>query len=411
MPINQYERKTSDIHISDHFREVLEIFKDKSEVAKLLLHKRLVKDILVNDHINYIGVSKNDPTKISYLPVDRIQKIEQSSDDDFWTTSKRIACKPGSFIGKILKDITPIEVEKFATLYKTFSEKKDLKFQIVSGQEIKKYYHEDTYFNHTGTLGSSCMRGDECQSFFKIYVDNSMVSMLLMMSPDNMLLGRALLWKIGDVKVMDRIYTVSPDEEYKNYMTKWAVDNGYIHRQYQNWSNSVQFTDGINEFEKKFDIQLESWMFLEFPYLDTFKWLDMKTGILSNYRPHHFEDDSNNSDQRVLCVASGSYEYGDYLRFDDLERDFNHRTDLVYVSCPFPPHNGNIWTHSVNCRWSDTFDSWIIKGEATYSHELEDYIYTEKEKNPIHLIEKRMMFIKKHRGKADVSLKDWKIRW
>jgi len=410
MPINQYERKTSDIHISDQFKDVLEIFKDRSEVAKLLLYKRLTKEVLKDDHVNYIGVSKNDPTKISYLPLDRIEKIEQSSDEDVWTTSKRIACKPGAFIGKILKDISAKEVENFATLYKTFSEEKDVKFQVVTGMEIKKYYNQDTYFKQTGTLGSSCMKGEGCQDFFKIYIKNPMVSMLLMLSSDDMLIGRALLWTIGEEKVMDRIYTVS-DEEYLNYMTKWAVDNGYIHRTYQNWANSIEFTDGKTEFEKKIDIQLEEWNFTQFPYLDTFKWLDMNTGMLSNYRPDHFKDDTCDSTQRTLCVACGTYEYGDYLRFDDLERDFDNRSDIVQVISPMGL-NRDIWTTQSNCRWSDTLDSWILKRESSYSDELEDYIYTEKDRNPKDMVKKRLAFVRKSRGKSeDFVLKDWLETW
>lgn len=406
MPINQYERKTSDIHISDSFREVLEIFKDKSEVAKLLLHRRLAKEVIKDDHPNYIGISKNDPTKISYLSTDRIEKIEQSSDEDFWTTSKRIACKPGSFIGKILNDIPAKEVEKFATLYKTFSEKKDVKFQIVTGKDIKRYYLQDNYFKQTGTLGASCMKGDGCQGFFKIYTKNPIVSMLVMLSSDDLLIGRALLWNLGEEKVMDRIYTVS-DEEYLNYMTKWAVDNGYIHRTYQNWPNSIHFTDGKAEFEKKIDIQLTEWDFQHYPYLDTFKWLDMKTGILTNYHPDHFTDDVRDSNQRTLCVACGTYEYGDYLKFDELERDFDHRSDIVHVNTCEPQP---FWTSSSNCRWSDTLDTWILRAESVYSNELEDYIYSDKDRNPKEMVESRLVLIGKARGKSD-DLKNWFESW
>ena len=75
---HSYERKTSDIFISDQFRNILEIFKDKSEIAKTLLYKRLNKDILADEHINFICVSKNDPTKISYLTQERIENTALS---------------------------------------------------------------------------------------------------------------------------------------------------------------------------------------------------------------------------------------------------------------------------------------------------------------------------------------------
>jgi hypothetical protein len=158
-----YERKTSDIFISDQFRNILEIFKDKSEVAQLLLYRRLNKEVLVDDHVNFICVSKNDPTKISYLTTERVEVISKSETDDYWTTSKRYACKPGAFIGKILKDISPKEVENFANLYKTFASKADIEFKIVTGSDILNYYHQDSYFNQNGTLGNSCMKTNSCK--------------------------------------------------------------------------------------------------------------------------------------------------------------------------------------------------------------------------------------------------------
>ena len=116
-----YERKTSDIFISEQLRNILEIFKDKSEVAKLLLQRRLPRELLIEDHVNFIGVSSSDQTKISYLTTDRIELISKSETEDFWSGSKRFISKPGSFIGKILKDIPSKEVENFSNLYKTFS--------------------------------------------------------------------------------------------------------------------------------------------------------------------------------------------------------------------------------------------------------------------------------------------------
>ena len=131
---HSYERKTSDIFISDQLRNILEIFKDKSEVAKNLLYKRLNKDILVDEHINFICVSKNDPTKISYLSQDRIENIAKSETDDYWTTPKRFACKPGGFVGKILKDISPKEIHN----WEKYCDKYNYIKPIVNYEEARK---------------------------------------------------------------------------------------------------------------------------------------------------------------------------------------------------------------------------------------------------------------------------------
>jgi hypothetical protein len=384
-----YERKTSDILISEQFRNILEIFKDRSEVARTLLYRRLNKELLVDDHINYICVSKNDPTRISYLTPERIDFISKSDTEDFWTASRRIACKPGSFVGKILKDIPQKEVENFANLYKTFASKKELEFKVVDGEDILKYYHQDNYFNQNGSLGNSCMKSESCQEYFDIYTQNPMISMLVVLAPNEKLIGRALLWDLGEMKVMDRIYTIQ-DDTYFHHISKWATDNGYIHKAYQNWQTTNSFTDGQDVIEKNLSVQLKSWDCDKYPYLDSFKWLDMKTGILSNFQPINFKNDDHSGDYRTLTTSCGGYEYGDYLAFCEIDREYTHRGEIVEV-------NG-MMVNTRHCNYSDTLDMWILRNESTYSDDLEDYVYTDMSRMDKELVNKRIELINKRRN-------------
>ena len=397
---NSYERKTSDIFISDKFRNILEIFKDKSEVAKTLLYKRLNKDILVDEHINFICVSVNDPTKISYLTQDRIENIAKSETDDYWTTSKRFACKPGAFIGKILKDISPKEVENFASLYKTFASKQELEFRIVSGKDILKYYHQDNYFNQNGSLGNSCMKSNSCQDYFDIYTQNPMISMLVMLAPNEKLLGRALLWQIGEEKIMDRIYTIQDDTHF-HHMTKWAIDNGYVHKAYQNWQSCQTFFDGQNEIEKKLSLKLTNWTFKKYPYLDSFKWLDMNNGMLTNYQPNHFKNDDRSGNFRTLTTSCGGYEYGDYLAFCEIDREYTHRGDIVEVD--------GLNVNTRHCEYSNTLDKWILRKDSTYSDELEDYVYTDFSRMDKELVTKGLEYLAQMRGEKPKKIKKIQI--
>ena len=397
---NSYERKTSDIFISDKFRNILEIFKDKSEVAKTLLYKRLNKDILVDEHINFICVSVNDPTKISYLTQDRIENIAKSETDDYWTTSKRFACKPGAFIGKILKDISPKEVENFASLYKTFASKQELEFRIVSGKDILKYYHQDNYFNQNGSLGNSCMKSNSCQDYFDIYTQNPMISMLVMLAPNEKLLGRALLWQIGEEKIMDRIYTIQDDTHF-HHMTKWAIDNGYVHKAYQNWQSCQTFFDGQNEIEKKLSLKLTNWTFKKYPYLDSFKWLDMNNGMMTNYQPNHFKNDDRSGNFRTLTTSCGGYEYGDYLAFCEIDREYTHRGDIVEVD--------GLNVNTRHCEYSNTLDKWILRKDSTYSDELEDYVYTDFSRMDKELVTKRLEYLAQMRGEKPKKIKKIQI--
>ena len=38
-------------------------------------------------------------------------------------------------------------------------------YRIVSGEDIRKYYHHSNYAEHTGSLGGSCMKGDRNKHF------------------------------------------------------------------------------------------------------------------------------------------------------------------------------------------------------------------------------------------------------
>lgn len=408
MPIN--ERKTSDIFISEQLRDLLGIFSDQSDVAKLLLYRRLNKELLQDSHINYIGVS-SDPTKISYLTQDRIDAIINAGEqaklsneeiiDEFWKTSKRFSCKPGAFVSKIFKDISAKEVENFATLYKTFVIKKDVEFSIVSGKDIYKYYDESSYSRQSGTLGQSCMKSSGCQKFFDFYVDND-IKMLVLTTPDNKLLGRALVWEIDVIneegnaevlKLVDRVYTVR-DEDYFALFTKWANDNGYLIKSYHNWCSTLQFDKSDEENEYELEYQLKKWDHKSFPYLDTFKWLDLESGILTNYKPHYFNE--TNSNYRCLVLADGRTEQGNFLSLDEVERDFAYTVDIVQAD--------GVNTTTGHCVWSDTFNGWILRENSTYSEELEDYVYKDMSMVSPDLIRKRLQYVRKARGKS--TLKD-----
>lgn len=379
------------VFISNDFRRVLELFKDKSEVSRMLLDSRINDDSLEENYINYIGISHTDVGKISYLTTDRIAQIENTSSGDYWTSSKRFHCKPGGFVSKIFKNIDAKEVEIFSNLYKTFTAVKEFDFRIVKGDEIKKYYLEENYHKQNGSLGASCMKHQNCQDFFSIYCDNSNVSMLIMLSSNEKLMGRALLWESESNKIMDRIYTIS-DYEYVGHFTKWASDNGYMHRVYQNWANSIQFVDGKDEIEKEFSIQLTNWEYKKYPYLDTFKWLDVSTGKLYNYCPKDFIETENLDTKRVLASGGGGYENSKLFGFDFVERSFSHRSELVRVD-----DNENRLTRSNNCYFSNMMNCYILSKEGVYSTELEDYIYLDNSRNPQEKIQARIDYINKVR--------------
>ena len=304
---NNYQRKTSDIFISDDFRKILENFRYESIYADYLLKTRIDTGLLVENHVNYLSVANNDMQRISYITPDRIRKVVERG-SDIWKCSARFTCKPGAFLNKIFRDVPPKEVEKFASLWKTFAVERNHTFEIVTGDAIRSYYgyrmHER---QEGGSLGVSCLRHDQCQDWFRFYIDNpEVVSLLVLLSERGRVIGRALLWETSHGKIMDRIYTMC-DEEYSGLFQKWAKDHGYSHKVFQNWANTLQFQEKDLSVERQVEIKLKSWMYDYYPYLDTFKWLDCEKGMLYNYCPDHYIVLYNFEDQGIFQFLEDQY--------------------------------------------------------------------------------------------------------
>lgn len=125
---------------------------------------------------------------------------------------KTTKIKIGRFINRITNQFTDSQIEKFVNNFKAFLKlKKDCpNFQIISGEEIKKYYHEDSYQYDKGQLSLSCMRHDSCQDYFRIYTENPEICQLIILKGINTdkIIGRALLWTLTNgEKYLDRVYT------------------------------------------------------------------------------------------------------------------------------------------------------------------------------------------------------------
>lgn len=174
-------------------------------------------------------------------------------------------------------------------------------------------------------------------------------------------------------------------------MAKWATDNRIIYKAYQNWSTCQTFSDGKNEIEKKFSIKLKNWHLKSYPYIDSFKWLDMNNGLLTNYKPEHFKSVLNtDSNFRTLTTSSGGYESGNYLGFCELDREYGYSGDIVEVD------GKNYNTRNLN--YSDTLDRYILRSESTYSEELEDYVYSDFNRNDKDLMTQRLEYLAKIRA-------------
>lgn len=360
-----YERKTVDIHISDDLKNVLSVIESESLVAALLLKRRNNREDLADSYVNYISISKQDRTKLSYLTQDRIDSLDPQ---EYWTSSRRYIAKPGAFISKLFNDIPAKEVEKFSNLFRSQASKAPFRFEVVKGNRIKDfYYYENYYSSERGSLGVSCMKHEHCQKYFDLYTENEEnVSMLTMFNDKNRLIGRALLWDFESHKIMDRIYTYN-DEELSFYFKQWATEHGYYYKSEQNWFNTIFFEQiGTGKKEFKLEMKLPNIKQHYYPYMDTFKFIDLDKGILYNYLP---EDTSS---LRTLTSSDGSKHPSDYLVFDMIDRVMRYRNDAAYITYL------NIWTGRQNAVYSNYNDKWILKQDSRYEELIDDYIFNEE---------------------------------
>jgi hypothetical protein len=353
-----YERKTQDVLISKELRELLLEFSNDSVVAQLLLKKRHSKEDLVDSPVNYISISTQDKTKISYMTVDRMSAVPE---DEYWTSSRRFQAKPGAFIGKIFKNVSGRDVEKFSNLFRSHSSKPVFTFDIVSGEKIREYYHYESY-SHTdrGSLGASCMKHDSCQRYFDMYTENpDKIKMLVMLSEGGGLMGRALLWNFDSHKVMDRIYT-SSDEDLLFFFKKWGSENGYVYKSEQNWSNTLFFEKlGGEKKELKLCVKLTG-SYDRYPYMDTFKFIDRQTGSLYNYQPE--------INFGTLCSSEGGVQSSDYLRLDGITKSYRYGHDCQWIEYL------GVYT-GVGLEFSEVNDQYILRDHCTYDEEVHDYLF------------------------------------
>jgi len=361
-------QQTTQIYISSDLRIILEQIQDNSTIAKLILQGVHVKDDLPENHINYLSISESDSSKISYLTSERYSRILKSG-RDVWGIAGRVYGRPGSVVSKLFNLDGGRDVELFNNLYKAALSKTKYEFKIVSGDDIRKYYHQDHYYGNSGSLGNSCMKYDNCQRFFTLYTSNpSTITMLVMLNDSgSSILGRALLWNFDSYKIMDRIYTIN-DEQLSYHFKKWAVENGYMYKQEQKWNTTLQFELAGKKFEQKFAITIPNHECEKYPYLDTFKFLDKKLGILYNYIPH--------KEVRTLSTPDGSTFDSDVYCLDFLTNILYHPGETVNIRyLDDKIQDTDLRTHSSNVEWSNINDMHILKRDVIFSEEYDDYIF------------------------------------
>jgi hypothetical protein len=233
-----------------------------------------------------IGNSEDTISYIdSYKLVDYkgdIRKLKSS--DDLWKKN-RTDVKVGRFINKFFPNtFTDRAIEDFVNKWKSATSKSP-NFQVWKGPDIKNAYKSNDYHfaeSSNNPLMNSCMNDEIHLVDFYSYCPTC--SVIVLLDDDNKILGRALLWKDSEGRmIMDRVYYVYDKDYYK--FIRLANDHDWYYKK-RNISGGSSFIKNGQEFSLKSQVKVpDVFKFFNdgFPYMDTFYYAQGEWAM--NYQP------------------------------------------------------------------------------------------------------------------------------
>jgi hypothetical protein len=306
--------------------------------------------------------------------INQIWRIKHNFDHPAWK-EQRTELGVGRFATKISqkagKNFTPVQINTFVDKFKAYRDfqttKKD-KFEIVQGEEIRKWYDEDTYEDPEYHLSQSCMRYSRCQRYLSIYVENpNQVTMVIMKGSDpDKIIGRALIWKLKDeTYYLDRPY--ANNDEDINLFKEWGRSKGYT-------------VYGASYDHK--EVELEKANFSYYPYMDTFKWLNRGQNLLSTDSSEFDDGDSDwikledtgggftEAERGVWSDYDGEYIDEEYAVWAEDIQSYIHSDDAIYLE-----YKDEYVSDRADVVHSEYDGQYYLQQDAVHSDYLEDWIY------------------------------------
>lgn len=272
---------------------------------------------------NYFDIAKSDSLKISYLNNNR--KVD---DDNKWNPEKRVMFKASKFFKTLFPSEPDLAISKmndaFINLRMLDSDCYECNndFKYVYGNEIKHYYLEKNYYSKDAqqstqsSLWDSCMRYSECQDYLDIYSKNPEVVKLGILTIDNKVIARALVW---EDKYYDRIYAL-------NNTINRQLESIFINSDLTNVSSKNL---SGNDTTREIVIKLKNNNFDKYPYMDTFAYYSPEYNQLSNYE-YTF------SDYHTLNGTDGEYSdstINESLFCPNCDEELDDSDDLMGNGC------------------------------------------------------------------------------
>lgn len=408
------------VTFSTSTKEMLQKLSSTSVVARHLLSVTSVTKSFA-DYVSTRGAM------MSFLPHGREHKVNPETNK--WMRDGRQEMKPAKLARKLLKQslidaypITDEHFEKFGNSVRAylgivgdeFGEGKNIMLEVVKGEAIREAYHGKNYSHVLGdstNLHGSCMRGNDSQKYFGIYVENEDVcSMLLAKDTEGKILGRALLWNFRDgEKGMDTIYGA---DVIASVLKEWAIENGYWYKSHQSCHHHIFNGFGFDEYgsEKlkamgKYTriVDIKNHEFEYYPFVDTLYNLNLIDGkyclsneynarekTLRNTNGYYEEYDEDDDDDYVTlesgerCHTDDAY-YLDYRSHEGIMVDgYYHESEVVY--CEDDTNRLRDDCTRINGNWYSLDDDEIAYVDDRSEYFMaEDTVYCEQREMTIHV--------------------------
>lgn len=374
------------IYYSNKLREMFkEIkFRDPGNIVSTLLSIENKDEYL--DNYTLVDVTDKNDT-ISLIQVNRIMRGENWSGEnhptqldksildeqgDYWKKA-RTSIGLGRWANRVMsevynKAVSPSDISRLVDFYRSIFDEENVDlFEVVSGEDIRKWYLEYNYKKKIGQLGNSCMKYDYCQDYLNIYTENPDVCKLLVYYGDTTktnIIGRSLLWELttGE-KYQDRIYANHDSDML--IMKKWAKDQGYDF-----------FYPDLDDEGTKY-VQIKKGDYNEYPYMDTFLVYNTEKGLLSNdedlwpndgYIKIQETDGTYISDQAVWSEYNGEYIPKDQAikAIGKYDEDYFYQNQVQNIK--------GVYYHEDLLSFSSTLKKYVLNRESVLSRVIGDIL-------------------------------------
>lgn len=187
--------------------------------------------------------------------------------------------------GELLNDL-----ESFQSMYTSTVDENSKKIVEVKGDDIQKWYCNETYLDIKGTLGNSCMSYPERNKYMSFYALNPEHVSMLVLFPEgrqDKIIGRALLWNIDEIdgkkvegiRFMDRIYTATQADE--EMFINYAKKNGYYYKSSQG-AGDYPFVTPEGQKSIKVSVFMNNIDYQYYPWVDTLPYFNKVTKEVTN---------------------------------------------------------------------------------------------------------------------------------